>query len=430
MNRIFASLALFCGLVLSGRTPATAITIATLPVGNLGNATDPATSNLYGAVAYSYSIGKYDVTVGQYATFLNAVAGTDPYSLYNTSMGTDPNVAGISRSGSSGSFTYSVIGSANHPIAYINWGDAARFANWMSNGQPTGSEGNGTTEAGSYTLNGATTNAALDAVTRNANATWVIPTNNEWYKAAFYNPATSSYYLYPFSSSTLPTSAPPPGNANTGNFYGNNGNGSGYAVTGSFNYSSTQNYLTDVGAYTASASPYGAYDMGGDVYQWLDTVGGQERELRGGGFNSSAFPQIASTNGIFDGASNGDNNYGFRLAFLPPSILLGDMNFDGHVDAKDIAALQAALTNTTGYLSTNFGNGTPSSHGVTAANIGSYADVNGGAKFNNSDLQSLLLYLKTGHGSVSSVPEPSTVMLGGIGLTAIVLSTSRQRKIF
>jgi hypothetical protein len=64
------------------------------------------------------------------------------------------------------------------------------------------------------------------------------------------------------------------------------------------------------------------------------------------------------------------------------------------------------------------------------ANIGSYADVNDGTKFDNSDLQSLLLYLKTGHGSVSSVPEPSTIVLGGIGLVAILLCTSRRRKAF
>ncbi len=40
-----------------------------------------------------------------------------------------------------------------------NWGDAARFANWLENGQPTGPEGTGTTETGSYTLNGAMTTA-------------------------------------------------------------------------------------------------------------------------------------------------------------------------------------------------------------------------------------------------------------------------------
>jgi hypothetical protein len=60
-------------------------------------------------VAYDYQIGEYDVKIGQYTAFLNAVAATDTSSLYNASMGTDRNVAGISRGGSSGSYTYSVI---------------------------------------------------------------------------------------------------------------------------------------------------------------------------------------------------------------------------------------------------------------------------------------------------------------------------------
>src|ERR1700733_7168984 len=179
MRHILISLALLCALLLLTASSSAAITIAPVPVGNPGNATDPATSNLYGSVAYSYSIGKYDVTVGQYATFLNAVAATDTYGLYNTSMATDLNIAGISRSGSSGSYTYSVIGSANHPITYVTWGDAARFANWLDNGQPTiGGESLSTTEDGSYYLNGATTDTALNNVMRKTNATWVIPTEN------------------------------------------------------------------------------------------------------------------------------------------------------------------------------------------------------------------------------------------------------------
>ena len=48
------------------------------------------------------AIGKYDVTVGQYTAFLNAVAATDTYGLYNPSMATDLNIAGIARVASSG----------------------------------------------------------------------------------------------------------------------------------------------------------------------------------------------------------------------------------------------------------------------------------------------------------------------------------------
>lgn len=221
-------------------------------------------------MAYNYSIGKYDVTVGQYTEFLNAVAATDIYGLYNTSMATDLNIAGIARRGSSGSYIYSVIGSAKHPVTYVSWGDAARFANWMSNGQPTGAEGTGTTETGSYTLNGATTYDKLNILTRNPDATWVIPTENEWYKAAYYNPATNSYYAYGSSSNSLPTSALPGSIHNAANI--RSFLGSFFAVTQSSSYSSSQNYLTDVGAYTASSSPYGAFDMVGNVHQWNQSI--------------------------------------------------------------------------------------------------------------------------------------------------------------
>jgi hypothetical protein len=111
-----------------------------VPVGNPGNANDPATGGVYGGVPYDYQIGKYNVTIGQYTAFLNAVAATDAHSLYSEYMATNLNTAGISRAGSSGSYTYSVItnggNSANRPITYVSWLDSARFANWMANGQP------------------------------------------------------------------------------------------------------------------------------------------------------------------------------------------------------------------------------------------------------------------------------------------------------
>src|SRR5262249_51541961 len=90
---------------------APAITIDTVPVGDPGNPNDPATGNLYGGVTYAYNIGKYEVTVGKYTAFLNAVAATDTYGLYTSYMATDSSTAGIAQSGSSGSYTYSVIGS-------------------------------------------------------------------------------------------------------------------------------------------------------------------------------------------------------------------------------------------------------------------------------------------------------------------------------
>ena len=62
---------------------------------------------------------------------------------------------GIVQSGSSGSYTYAVATAyQNFPVNFISWGDAARFSNWLQNSQPTGAQGAGTTETGTYTLNG------------------------------------------------------------------------------------------------------------------------------------------------------------------------------------------------------------------------------------------------------------------------------------
>ena len=320
-----------------------AITIPTVPVGNLGNANDPATGNLYGGVSYAYNIGTTEVTVGQYAAFLNAVAATDTYSLYNPDMATDLNIVGIARSGASGSYTYSVIGSANHPVTYVLWGQAARFANWLHNGQPSGAEGPGTTEDGAYTLNGAITETALNAVARNANAAWFIPTENEWYKAAYYQPAaqggdTDSYWAYPMKTNSAPYSDQPPGatpdNTRVGNFYSEdgaaNGYNDGYAVTGSASYSSSQNYLTDVGAYTSSPSYYGTFDQGGNVWEWNETLIGSSRSssrgVRGGSYESDS-GQLQASNRVNGGAAIEFRNIGFRVASAavpePSGIILG-----------------------------------------------------------------------------------------------------------
>ena len=313
----------FCGALLAFVADASAVTITWTPVGNPGNAND---STGYGAVAYNYSIDKYDVTVGQYTAFLNSVAATDTYSLYNPSMATDLNIAGISRSGSPGSYSYGVIGSsANLPITYVSWGDAARFSNWLQNGQPTGAQGPGTTETGAYTLNGDTT---VLREARNARATIFIPSENEWYKAAYYNPG-GSYNQYPFSSNAIPTSAMPGSTPNTGNFVSDSG---AFAVTGSTSYSSSQNYLTAVGAYTASASPYGALDMGGEVFQRNEALSsGSFRGLRGGSWIGYSYYLQSSTRYYYDPAF--ENDYiGFRVASTipePSTLALAAFGFIG-----------------------------------------------------------------------------------------------------
>ena len=61
-------------------------------VGDPGNAADTAvmddSTTGYGAVPYTYQIGKYDTTLAQYCQFLNAVAKTDTYGLFNPLLAT------------------------------------------------------------------------------------------------------------------------------------------------------------------------------------------------------------------------------------------------------------------------------------------------------------------------------------------------------
>jgi formylglycine-generating enzyme len=283
------------------------ITYQMVTVGDPGNANDTGgTQN--GAVAYSYQIGTYDVTIGQYAAFLTAVAATDTYSLYNSSMGSDGNIKGIQQNGSSGSYTYSVIGSADRPITYVSWFDAARFANWMTNGQ-----GSGSTETGAYTLLGGATSG--NAVAANPGAAFRLPTNDEWYKAAYYSPTLNSgaggYYAYATQSNAAP------GNqigstANQANYY----LGGVYSVTQSASYSSSQNYLTDVGAFSGSGSFYGTFDQNGNVQQWndLDGTGGSSRGLRGGSWDDFNPSFLSSSNSSSNSPSAASFLIGFRLA--------------------------------------------------------------------------------------------------------------------
>jgi sulfatase modifying factor 1 len=333
-GRTVASLALVAGLL--SAASARAVTINLVPVGNPGNANDPATGGIYGGVAYDYQIAKYNVTIGQYTDFLNAVAKTDTYSLYSGQMGTDQSIRGISRSGVSGNYSYSVIAAsgsahyggvsaANRPISHVSWFVAARFANWLANGQPTGIQTGTTTENGAYNLNGATSGTAPARNVTNPNTgatpTYVIPTENEWYKAAYYSPVLNSgsggYYTYATQSNTAPGNVPGSG-ANQANYF-TDLTTNVYSVTQAESFASNQNYLTDVGAFTNSASYYGTFDQNGSLSQWndLDGLPGSNRGLRGGYFAAYA-DDLSSSTRYLNPTSSKTNGYGFRLASPVP----------------------------------------------------------------------------------------------------------------
>ena len=326
-------------LVLSAAA-AQAVTIDTVPVGNLGNAGEWSGVSyggygpdaIVGAVDYAYNIGRYEVTAGQYAEFLNAVAATDTYGLYNTSMDSDSFGCQITQNGSSGSYYYDFSGRpsgnesdwTNRPVNYISWGDAARFANWLHNGQ-----GNGDTEDGAYNLSGTHPyynpdgsvndwdglDATLMAVNREADWTWVIPSEDEWYKAAYHknDGDTSNYFDYPTKSDdpNVPSNILDLG-GNNATFYA-----SGYTIGSPY-------WRTEVGAHENSESPYDTFDQGGNVWEWneAEIYAGStwRRGLRGGYWadSSSGPPYGLAASARYNYLPQNEYySVGFRVASVP-----------------------------------------------------------------------------------------------------------------
>jgi formylglycine-generating enzyme required for sulfatase activity len=297
-----------------------AVTIDVVAVGNPGNSAD---TTGVGTVASSYYISKHEVTIGQYVEFLNAVAVTDANGLFVTGMDTDRNIRGITQSGSDGSYSYAAAGpdgtsfgqsAANRPITFVSWNNAARFANWMANGQPTGAQNGSTTEDGAYLI-GATITRQTTNPNTGAAPTYALPTSNQWYKAAYYSPTLNSgsggYYNYATQSDTSP-----------GNTVGSSPNqanvvvGSNYSLTQSSTLDTTQNYLADVGTYSGSSSFYGTLDQTGNTSEWTDPgTGASNALLRGGAWNVVA---SGAGSGISVPITTANYDTGFRLVATVP----------------------------------------------------------------------------------------------------------------
>lgn len=298
------------------------VVIDTVTVGNPGNAGEWSgvsyggfgPDRICGSVNRTYKIGKYEVTAGQYAEFLNAVADTDTYGLYNTSMWSSSRGCKIQRSGTSGSYTYSVVDDwANRPVNYVSYWDSCRFANWLHNGQPSGAQGAGTTETGAYTLGGYTSQDGHE-IQRSPGWNWAVTSEDEWYKAAYHknDGVTGNYWDYPTSTSAVPSNDlidPDPGSNAT--FYD-----SGYTIGSPY-------YRTRVGAHEDSNSPYGTFDQGGNVWEWNESVvyegsGYSYRGLRGGSFQGSDdFLHASRRSYDVDYPTLEYSNIGFRVSEFP-----------------------------------------------------------------------------------------------------------------
>ena len=264
----------------------------------------------YGAVSYSYQIGKYEVTGSQYTAFLNAVAKTDPYRLYyegwpsyyGATMYDNPRGAQIERTGSSPNYVYTVRNNTgNFPIAFARWWSCCRFCNWMSNGQPSGAQTSTTTEDGAYTIpDGRVGGPYIAANTINPNTgfspTYRMPLENEWYKAAYYKGGSTNagYWRYATQSDTNE-------NATIGNT------------------------LIAVNVGTLTPSYYGTYDQSGNVWEYIEPndftqwsaqhSGDDSLTLHRGGRYYSDNPNIVDSSSRFDlNTQDSDPTKGFRVA--------------------------------------------------------------------------------------------------------------------
>jgi sulfatase modifying factor 1 len=221
-------------------------------IGNPMNAADPDTN--LGAVSYPYRISKYTISQKNWD---KAVAS----GLQNAASSTDHGGVGLA--------------GENTPTNNASWYEAAAFVNWLNTSKGYQSAYNLTFSNGAWgmqlwSVEDSWSQGGVNRY-RHKNAHYFLPSDNEWYKAAYYDPKKPSgagYWMYPTGSD-----APPEQVSNTGTGkggagwnYGGAGTDPGTTVYGLASWSAP----ADVNA-CGGLSPYGTMGQGGNVAQWIET---------------------------------------------------------------------------------------------------------------------------------------------------------------
>jgi len=258
-------------------TSGNAFTIEFVSIGNAGNAAD---TTGYGAVPYQYRVGTYEITQ-------NAI-----------DKATNSGLADVTAGRWSGS----------QPAANISWYEAAAFVNWLNTSTGKQKAYDLTFSNGSWSMElwsgGNEWTEGGTNLYRNKNAYYFLTSENEWYKAAYYNPAGSDYFLYPTASDSAPTSVA-------------SGTDAGTAV---YKTGGTAPAIVDS---AGGLSPYGTMGQGGNVFEWNESAfdGANSspsgtRAVRGGGWGSTEVGLRSSFRVHYDPTFVYDD-IGFRVASVP-----------------------------------------------------------------------------------------------------------------
>jgi hypothetical protein len=175
-------------------------------------------------------------------------------------------------------------------------------------------------------------------------ADWVVPNEDEWYKAAYYDPnkggtGVGGYWQHATESDALGDNT---ANAAT--------NGANYFDSANNDYANgglSGPGTTNVGSYANASSFYGTFDQAGNVSEWNEgDIGGGERMLRGGSWEDgegTLRSSLLNGGGLATAESFG---IGFRVASLPPVLPNPEMLYLGRAAAFALLATAAITTST------------------------------------------------------------------------------------
>jgi formylglycine-generating enzyme required for sulfatase activity len=148
-------------------------------------------------------------------------------------------------------------------------------------------------------------------------STWVLPTEDEWYKAAYYKAGgtAAGYWDYATQTDKWPDNNPPwLDSGNSVNF--ENPVTEQYAIGPPY-------YLNDGGAYALSEGPYGTYDQDGNLAELTETLTYSiygDPWVRGGYWDLVVLPSYVR---YWTSPHDTRNYIGFRVGMVPEPATIG-----------------------------------------------------------------------------------------------------------